>query len=286
VDLRAGIKVERNMNHDMIAAGHPRLNFEFATYQRALPPHWKEKDRRTGRARGADFETRAWGAGQIASTRAALDLLLTRLPGGEQDQERTPWPEFSEFNCYDCHHDLKLSGRPTTSAGQKRGSPGWYRSWELERLSEGAPGGLPAATITFLDLMKKPLPSAEKLRQVLPLVGSDLKVPPSKPEALLRWVRPTDRQLKQMNLDQACWLYHALIAIEISRRQGPGPVPDEEEIDRQFGHLAHKLLLPVKVGDTQFNSPRDYNPADVQPLFTGLMDRLAGLLGNRPKERR
>src|SRR5262249_37850457 len=35
----------RDMNHDMIAAGHPRLNFDFGEYLRRLPAHWQEKDR-------------------------------------------------------------------------------------------------------------------------------------------------------------------------------------------------------------------------------------------------
>src|SRR5262245_1134822 len=35
----------RDVNHDLIAAGHPRLNFDYATYLRALPPHWAEKGR-------------------------------------------------------------------------------------------------------------------------------------------------------------------------------------------------------------------------------------------------
>ena len=35
----------RDVTHDLIAAGHPRLNFDYATYVRSLPPHWTEKDR-------------------------------------------------------------------------------------------------------------------------------------------------------------------------------------------------------------------------------------------------
>ncbi|HEY2881635.1 MAG TPA: multiheme c-type cytochrome, partial [Pirellulales bacterium] len=30
----------RDVNHDLIAAGHPRLNFDFAAYMATLPPHW------------------------------------------------------------------------------------------------------------------------------------------------------------------------------------------------------------------------------------------------------
>ena len=47
------------MNHDLVAAGHPRLNFEYASYLAAYPKHWKEPherigipERRPGRLRG------------------------------------------------------------------------------------------------------------------------------------------------------------------------------------------------------------------------------------------
>ena len=30
------------MNHDMIAAGHPALHYEFATYHECQPKHWRE----------------------------------------------------------------------------------------------------------------------------------------------------------------------------------------------------------------------------------------------------
>src|SRR5262249_35148168 len=35
----------RDMNHDHVAAGHPRLTFEFVSFLANLPPHWHEKNR-------------------------------------------------------------------------------------------------------------------------------------------------------------------------------------------------------------------------------------------------
>lgn len=86
------------VNHDLVAAGHPRLRFEFATYLANLPPHWSvEKDRK----RHPDLEARAWLVGQGVSGRAALRLLAHRAAdaGGV-------WPELAEYDCYACHHDL------------------------------------------------------------------------------------------------------------------------------------------------------------------------------------
>ena len=87
-----------DVNHDLIAAGHPRLAFEFAGYQANYPRHWDPRD---DRARYPDFEARSWAIGQVVSARAAAELLASRA--GSKDE---PWPEFAETNCFACHQDL------------------------------------------------------------------------------------------------------------------------------------------------------------------------------------
>jgi hypothetical protein len=86
----------RDMNHDMIAAGHPRLSFDFADSQRRLPPHWFETDRSSG------FELRSWLVGRAAHGEAACRLRDDR-------GTRTPRPEFADFSCVSCHHPLDSS---------------------------------------------------------------------------------------------------------------------------------------------------------------------------------
>ncbi len=53
---------DRDMNHDIIAAGHPALYYEFATFHNRLPKHWREPQQ----SATPDFEARLWLAGQIA----------------------------------------------------------------------------------------------------------------------------------------------------------------------------------------------------------------------------
>ena len=67
----------RDVNHDLIAAGHPRLNFEFAAYQANQPPHWDINKPGAAEA-AADFPARAWAVGQLVSGKAALQLLAAR----------------------------------------------------------------------------------------------------------------------------------------------------------------------------------------------------------------
>src|SRR5262249_17333411 len=55
---------DSDVNHDLIAAGHPRLRFEFGAYLANYPRHWSETKDKEGRA---DFEAQAWLIGQAVS---------------------------------------------------------------------------------------------------------------------------------------------------------------------------------------------------------------------------
>ncbi len=128
----------RDMNHDMIAAGHPRLNFDFAEYQRRLPAHWLEKDRTTNTPR-AHSPAKVWLVGRVAHAEAACKMLVDRAERSKDDA-RTPWPEFAEFNCAACHHNLRAATDPSLEArwrkdpkltGHTLGSPGWQPIWPM-----------------------------------------------------------------------------------------------------------------------------------------------------------
>ena len=51
-----------DVNHDLIAAGHPRLNFEYGSQLAKLPKHWRVAD---DKARHPDYEAKVWALGQI-----------------------------------------------------------------------------------------------------------------------------------------------------------------------------------------------------------------------------
>lgn len=113
----------RDMNHDMIAAGHPRLNFEFAGYLAQLPPHWNA----AAHPRDADFYARAWAVGQAVSAEAALKLLEYRA-------SQPTWPELAEFACYACHHNLNGWRKELHSKGDLP-----WGSWYFAALKPIAP---------------------------------------------------------------------------------------------------------------------------------------------------
>lgn len=135
----------RVVDHDLIAAGHPRLQFELDNYSRAMPPHWLPDP-----AGGA----RAWAVGQVEGFRAGLAELARRARS-----ER--WPDFSQLSCGACHHELNATGAAAAATGSggsgttstaspfqaRIGLPPWSPArWALLRLAveRAAPDALPA----------------------------------------------------------------------------------------------------------------------------------------------
>src|SRR5579871_4604612 len=112
----------RDVNHELIAAGHPRLTFEFASYLADMPPHWNEP---------ADRErpAKAWVVGQAVQAEAELKLLQPPAAGPDN------WPEFARFDCAACHHDL-FWGKWRSGPGRLVGD-GWDVSLLLRRMTAG-----------------------------------------------------------------------------------------------------------------------------------------------------
>ncbi|MDA0282526.1 MAG: multiheme c-type cytochrome [Planctomycetota bacterium] len=122
----------RDVNHDLYAAGHPRLFFEMSAFNANMPAHWDRNDdrERTGPSRDkSSFEAKLWAIGQLASAEAALDLLIHRADTARDDfvliekaakypsdETVAVWPEFAETGCFACHHNLD-----SPSWRQKRG---------------------------------------------------------------------------------------------------------------------------------------------------------------------
>lgn len=100
---------EKFVDHEMIAAGHPDLYFELASFSNVMPKHWKEpldKD--------PWLEVRALATGQAVQLREQLRRVAREVQGAI-------WPEYAELDCYACHHSLTL---PQDSWRQERGYKG------------------------------------------------------------------------------------------------------------------------------------------------------------------
>jgi hypothetical protein len=141
---------DREVNHDLIAAGHPRLAFEYAAfhYHSDYRKHWAE------RAPQPDFEARAWIVGQAASVRAAVAVLGSRAANAQKN--KAPWPEFAEYSCFACHQ--KIDERAPKAANRLLGLPGW-QVWYTATLNQAATGS--HGTFATVDL-----PELKKLAQL------------------------------------------------------------------------------------------------------------------------
>lgn len=106
---------EKFVDHEMIAAGHPDLFFELASFSAVMPRHWKVPGE-PGEATGSDpwYDVREVTTGQAVELRESMVRLVGRTKGKN-------WPEFSEMQCYACHHSLTP---PEQSWRQARGYPG------------------------------------------------------------------------------------------------------------------------------------------------------------------
>ncbi|MFM8272135.1 MAG: multiheme c-type cytochrome, partial [Gemmata sp.] len=232
----------RDMNHDMIAAGHPRLNFDFAEYQRRLPQHWEEKDRSRAKPNGVERnEAKAWYVGRVAHAEAACRLLEDRARRADANAPRTPWPEFAEFNCASCHHSLRVPNDPkrgdwrTSDAylgGRPIGVPPWQMIWPLTSaagLEAPARDAAPLAAVVKALEVPKPaknagaIPAAGEgakrmgdLRRAL-VAASDAEV-----EKQARALFPTGAPLVP-EWDSASQLFFGLAALEHARGKPDAP---------------------------------------------------------------
>jgi hypothetical protein len=106
---------EKNVDHELIAAGHPDLVFELDSYQAVMPMHWKKPD---DPATGI----RTWSVGQAVKLREALNRLSRRAQG-------PVWPEFAEMECFACHHDLTKADKSWRQErgyqNRRPGNPPW-----------------------------------------------------------------------------------------------------------------------------------------------------------------
>ncbi len=158
----------RNMDHDMIAAGHPRLTFDMSAFLANMPHHWDDSAEKSR----DDYSAHVWAVGQAASTQAALRLLAARAKAAEAAPQTARWPELSEYDCYTCHHRLAMdSYRQKVKKPGEAGKLGryvwgtWYMPMTRLLAAESPAGSSALAGVDrLLKLLDDPTPSAAAVR--------------------------------------------------------------------------------------------------------------------------
>lgn len=235
-----------DMNHDLIAAGHPRLNFEYATYLAAYPKHWKERD--TSPA----FEAKSWAIGQIVTAEAVLDLLSARALASEDKAPRKPpspeavWPEFSEYECFACHHDLS-SPSPRQQPARPLGQLPW-QTWPSAMLPSLAKDVDLSAWAELRQEMVRPVPRAAEVARLaaaakmqLDALGRTLEADPFAPEKVDAILGELAKVMPAVDVswDRAAQHDLALEALARAAKAGGRAVPPavEEAIRKASGAL-------------------------------------------------
>jgi hypothetical protein len=257
----------REVNHDLIAAGHPRLAFEYTGYHRSpkYTPHWQEVS--------PDFEARAWEIGQIVCARSAAELLRVRAT-----QENAPWPELSEYSCFACHKDLTGERwKPFVASGRKPGAMPWG-TWYFS-VAELADPECTDEVKELIRVMESPgrnrVRAAEQAQRLVRHLDRRLVelqqegMPPGGPD-----IEPAFRRIARHALNEegtrfrdADWdgaTQHYLAAAAFYSAWGSQPTRDPRPRE-PLRSLGRSLAFPKG-----YNSPKDADPAKVLDLFRQL----------------
>lgn len=135
----------RFAGHDLMGAGHPRLQFELMTYSILQPRHYQVDEDYLQRKPDTDEAIAVWMQGQFATARR----LLTDLRS-ERFTDSSLWPELAYFDCHACHAPMGAdkSDRPRDIMADAPGSvrlndASLMMLWVLEQtLPGGDPDGL------------------------------------------------------------------------------------------------------------------------------------------------
>jgi hypothetical protein len=239
----------QTVDHDLIAAGHPRLSFEFHSYFQSLPPHW---DRRADEQRPAGaFHYRSWLAGQ----RAQAEQLTVMVANHERDAKDGSL-DFALLDCFACHHQL---------------APSQWRQMAARSRVPVAQLGLPQMTARPILLPDQPDPAALSTGDRLRLAA----------QLLARASEPA-----QATWDAAVQAYLGAGAIvaDLSANESPPIATPLAEVraglDALGRYLSQDCFAAVNGGSprsTAYDSPANFMPAELKPRLQRTLDAITKL---------
>ncbi len=269
----------RDVNHDLLAAGHPRLDFEFSSFHANLPKHWDVDRGRRSEIPDIEhdpaFEAKAWLTGQLVTAQTSLRLLQDRT------SDERPWPELSEYACFSCHHDLQ-DGSWYQSKRRSTGRFAWG-TWNF--------GTFPALTAesgtnqefkSLQELMEQPFPERREVHQrageLEQALGKALSHASSRDYSVSELDRLTLHLIAHSGMtdgnvpvlpapswDQTAQLYLAAVAIAFAREKSAVDDPLNTAIRNDLEAIRQELLFG-KSND----SPREYSGRRIDEILKRL----------------
>lgn len=137
----------RDVNHDLIAAGHPALRFDLLTYNVNLPSHWDTTSNQEQALLSSSIRVREVGQamGLSAAARLSAERANDYLSAGRRSD--VVWPELADFDCFACHQSLSSDSYHLPAADVQKS--------ELH-ISDGLPVWNAWHSILLLNLRQKP----------------------------------------------------------------------------------------------------------------------------------
>ena len=277
----------REVTHDLVAAGHPRLAFELRSYKRGEPPHWRD---RFASPEGSDAPgpVDEWALGRLGALSNFLGQVATQsraARSGKSGITCGAWPEFTAFDCHGCHRPAAVVSAPTVAV--RRGGP-----------PAGGPR-LEPMQFAHIDLIL-PGEAVESVAKARESVERSWTRPPD-PASLEAAVRAIEQAAPQVrrrhaaipagnlagrivaDTNAANWAEAAaaLAALEAvaDREVAAGRLEAEGTVRSRLATLREMLEFPIETADgrtERFSSPRGYDATAIGELLRGMAEAVKG----------
>jgi hypothetical protein len=277
----------RDMNHDMIAAGHPPLYFDFAGYKARLPRHWRVPSP----DKYAEKEYDSWSAGKLAAAAAQLKLSAGRHAASQASTPQAVWPEFSEYDCFACHHALRSSpneqATPRQAAAERRAVPvgkqvwGSWSSWHLSQVNSVTSLEGPDWNRITVDL-ESPFAPAAKINERMAAAGAVADTlsaraagqkPPAAPLTADEYRQQLIKIADEASKNVAGWenaVQYYLRCFVVYRAWRISSNKSLKEADDPMGEALVRLYQKLKYSNDKsprFQSPANYSSTVVAAAF-------------------
>ena len=260
------------VDHELIGAGHPRLNFELDTFSALMPIHWlppKEKAERDW------LGAKAWLVGQAVALRHQVELLSS-----SRKSQAVLGPDLIYFDCYACHHDVvdRVRGvsegekklqrwRVKDYAGKKPGRLLWNTaSYTVFRhaVREIAPdkaSALDQVATSFHDSLtgkssmaefEQALTKLQRLSEELVSVVEQHKFTQKEVWSIMRRIADDGSGIANAGFQSAEQAVLAISALRGSYEEAMGPLPNKKALAASIDQLNTDIVLGQKFNLVQF----------------------------------
>lgn len=276
----------REVTHDLVAAGHPRLAFELRSYKRGEPPHWRDRFASLENP-GSPGPVDEWAAGRLAALSNFLGQLASQSQAarsGNRGNTCGAWPELTAFDCHGCHRPAELVSSPTVAVrrggvppGAPRLEPMHFAQIDIilpQSTAESVAKARAAVERSWIPPPEsKPLDAAVRaIEQAGPQLGPRLAGIPAR-ELASRIVAGTNAA----NWAEAAAALAALEAVA-DREIAAGRL-DAANVRGSLTSLRGLLEFPVEPVDgrtERFSSPRGYDAAAVGEHLSRVAEAVKG----------